>query len=131
MDEEFEKLIELAKEIAIRKKLNVYATCGQVGCALLTKSGKIYTGISMELKCNLGNCAEHAAVIEMLKNKESEISKIVAYSSRGGIYAPCGRCREVIRMINENNLSTEVMVAENKVTKLKDLLPEIYTTKDE
>ena len=65
----------------------------------------------------------------MLKNKESEISKIVAYSGKGTIYAPCGSCREMIRMVNKNNLHTEVMVSQDKVVKLKDLLPEMYITK--
>lgn len=129
MDKEFEKLIEEAKKIAIKRNLSDYASCGHVGCALLTTKGNIYTGISIDSKCNLGKCAEYAAIAEMLKNKESEISKIVAYSSKGIIYAPCGSCREMIRMVNENNLQTEVMVAQDRVVKLKDLLPERYTTK--
>ena len=57
--------------------------------------------------------------------------KIVAYSAKGQIYAPCGRCRELIRMVNDKNLNTEVMVAEDKIYKLKDLLPEMYITKTE
>ena len=80
---------------------------------------------------HLGNCAEYAAIVEMLKNNESEINKIVAYSAKRQIYAPCGRCRELIRMVNDKNLDTEVMVAENKIYRLKDLLPEMYITKKE
>ena len=80
---------------------------------------------------HLGNCAEYAAIVEMLKNNESEINKIVAYSAKGQIYAPCGRCRELIRMVNDKNLDTKVMVAENKIYSLKDLLPEMYITKNE
>lgn len=129
MDKDFEKLIEEAKKIAIKRNLSDYASCGHVGCALLTTKGNIYTGICIESKCALGKCAEYAAIAEMLKNKESEISKIVAYSGKGTIYAPCGSCREMIRMVNENNLQTEVMVSQDKVVKLKDLLPEIYITK--
>ena len=34
-------------------------------------------------------------------------------------------------MVNDKNLNTEVMVAENKIYKLKDLLPEMYITKTE
>lgn len=129
MDKEFEKLIKEAKKIAIKRNLSDYASCGHVGCALLTTKGNIYTGISVDSNCNLGKCAEYAAIAEMLKNKESEIAKIVAYSAKGIIYAPCGSCREMIRMVNENNLQTEVMVAQDRVVKLKDLLPERYTTK--
>ncbi len=129
MDKDFEKLIEEAKKIAVKRNLSDYASCGHVGCALLTTKGNIYTGISVDSNCNLGKCAEYAAIAEMLKNKESEISKIVAYSGKGTIYAPCGSCREMIRMVNKNNLHTEVMVSQDKVVKLKDLLPEMYITK--
>ena len=131
MDKDFEKLVKEAKKLALKRKLSEYASCGHVGCALLTKSGNIYTGICIDANCALGNCAEYAAIVEMLKNNESEINKIVAYSAKGQIYAPCGRCRELIRMVNDKNLDTKVMVAENKIYKLKDLLPEIYITKIE
>lgn len=129
MDKDFEKLITEAKKIAYKKILSEYASCGHVGCALLTKKQNIYTGISIDSNCALGNCAEYAAIAEMLKNNESEIDKIVAYSAKGKIYAPCGRCRELIRMINTSNLETKVMVDENKVCRLKELLPEMYITK--
>lgn len=130
MDRDFEKLIDEAKKIAYKKILTEYASCGHVGCALLTKKGNIYTGICIDSNCALGNCAEYAAIAEMLKNNESEIDKIVAYSAKGKIYAPCGRCRELIRMVNNANLDTNVMVEESKVYKLKDLLPEMYITKN-
>jgi len=65
----------------------------------------------------------------MLKHKESEIVKIVAYSAKDIIYAPCGRCREIIRMVNDNNINAEVMIENNKIVKLKELLPEMYISK--
>ena len=130
MNKDFEKLIVEAKKIAQKKILSEYASCGHVGCALITKRGNIYTGICIDSKCALGNCAEYAAIADMLKNNESEIDKIVAYSAKGKIYAPCGRCRELIRMVNSSNLETQVMVDETKVYKLKDLLPEMYITKN-
>ena len=70
MDKDFVKLIEEAKKIAIKRNLSDYASCGHVGCALLTTKGNIYTGISVDSNCNLGKCAEYAAIAEMLKNKD-------------------------------------------------------------
>ena len=67
----------------------------------------------------------------MLKNNESEIDKIVAYSAKGKIYPPCGSCRELIRMVNEKNLKTKVLVDEEKVCTIEDLLPEMYITKND
>ncbi len=130
MDKDFKELIDEARKIAGKKILSEYASCGHVGCALMTDKENIYTGICIDSNCALGNCAEYAAIAEMLKNNESKIKKIVAYSAKGKIYAPCGRCRELIRMVDNSNLETEVMVDENKIYKLKDLLPEMYITKN-
>lgn len=127
MDKDFEKLLNEAKKLANKRILSEYAYCGHVACALLTKNGNIYTGINIDANCSLGNCAEYGAIVEMLKNNETEIDKIVAYSAKGVIYLPCGRCRELIRMINSSNLETKVLVSENKVCTLKELLPEIFT----
>lgn len=130
MNKEFEKLVTEARKIAKKKILSEYASCGHVGCALMTDKGNVYTGICIDSNCALGNCAEYAAIAEMLKNNESKIEKIVAYSAKGKIYAPCGRCRELIRMVDNSNLETKIMVAEDKVYRLKDLLPEMYITKN-
>ena len=59
---------------------------------------------------------------EMLKNNENRIVKIVAMNSNAPV-SPCGRCREMIRMVNEDNMETEVMVDNDTVVKLRDLLP--------
>ena len=130
MDKDFVKLLNEAKKLANKRILSEYAYCGHVACALLTKSGNVYTGINLDSNCSLGNCAEYAAIAEMLKNNESEIDKIVAYSAKGVVYSPCGRCRELMRMINTSNLDTKVMVAEDKICKLRDLLPELFIAKE-
>ncbi len=130
MDEEFEKLLQEAKKYANKRILSEYAYCGHVSCALMSKTGKIYTGININSKCALGNCAEHAAILQMLKEGESEIKKILVYSVKGYIYSPCGKCRELIRMINSKNLNTKVMVSENKVCTIGELLPEMFNRED-
>ena len=131
MDKDFQILIEEAKKFAKKRILTEYASCGHCGCALMTAKGNIYTGTSIYSKCNLGRCAEYAAIAEMLKHNESEIKKIVSYSAKGVIYPPCGSCRELIRMVDDKNLETEVMVREDKVCKLKELLPEMYITRSD
>ena len=131
MDKDFQILIEEAKKFAKKRILTEYASCGHCGCALMTAKGNIYTGTSIYSKCNLGRCAEYAAIAEMLKHNESEIKKIVSYSAKGVIYPPCGSCIELIRMVDDKNLETEVMVREDKVCKLKELLPEMYITRSD
>jgi len=73
---------------------------GNVACALSTEDGNIYTGICLVLACGIGFCAEHAAVAEMLKARETVIDYIVAISA-DRILLPCGRCRELLIQVSE------------------------------
>lgn len=126
LDADFNKLYKSAVGYAYQKRLTEFVKCGHVAAALMTDKGNIYTGIAITCAGQIGFCAEHSAIAEMLKNNESRISKIIAVNSKG-IVPPCGRCREFIRMINSDNMSTEVMVSENNIVKLSDLLPYAWT----
>jgi cytidine deaminase len=82
-----------------------------------------YTGVCIDTPSSMGFCAEHSAIAQMIINEESRIAKIVAVGEKGKIYPPCGRCREFIYQINYENLEAEVLIAEHKIVKLKELLP--------
>jgi cytidine deaminase len=97
-------------------------TAGSVAAALISKAGNIYTGICIDVSSGIGFCAEHSAIAEMLKNRETEIEMIVAVNSNK-ILPPCGRCREFMLLINNTNLKTKVIVADNKIETLGSLLP--------
>jgi cytidine deaminase len=100
-------------------------TAGQVGAALRTRSGKIYTGICVDLACGIGTCAEHSAIVEMLKHRETEVESIVAISD-SRILPPCGRCRELLVQIDAKNKSTVVIIADDKCLRLDELLPHYW-----
>ena len=123
MDKDFDILYKKAKELAGKKILNKSITYAHVGCALLTDKENIYTGISIAADCGIGFCAEHSAISEMLKNNESRIKKIVAVGKTGAI-PPCGRCRELMKQLNIENLSTQIMTSDNEIRTLKELLPQ-------
>ena len=93
-----------------------------VGAALRTKAGNIFTGVSLELACGIGFCAEHSAVAEMLKHRETHIEAVVAVSP-AGVIPPCGRCRELMAQVDRRNLDTEVIVSAGKAVALRTLLP--------
>lgn len=97
-------------------------TAGSVGCALRTATGQVYTGICLDLACGIGFCAEHAAIAEMLKTRETVIDSIVAVSARG-ILRPCGRCRELMMQVDRANLNTKVVVDRMNYIRLSELLP--------
>jgi Cytidine deaminase len=121
MNEKFKNLYETAKNFSEKKILTEYAHYGKVACALETEKGSIYTGISLVADCG-GFCAENAAILEMLKNNESKIVRIIAVAD-SEVRPPCGKCRDLIRMINVNNLNTLVMINESEVLTIKELLP--------
>lgn len=118
-----EELIDRAFEITGDYRSSEDCTSGSVGAALLTKSGNVYTGICIDAACGLGFCAEHSAIAEMLKHKESEIAMIVAVNTQKQAGPPCGRCRELIYQVNRANLNTIVVIGNDKSILLKDLLP--------
>ena len=124
-----EELIEKAKEVAKLKDISEHTSIGDVGCALVTDKGNIYLGKSIHTCCGLGFCAEYGAIAAMVTKDEYKIKKIVAIRGNGEIIPPCGRCRQMIFEINEDNLETEFILEKSKTMKLKDLLPEIYNQK--
>ena len=120
-----EELINSAKSVAITKKVSEETVVGEVGSALVTDKGNIYTGISIHAPCGLGFCGESSAIASMVTNGENKIKTIVAVDGQGNIFSPCGRCRETIRQINKENMDAEIILS-NKVVKLRDLLPDPY-----
>lgn len=120
-----EKLIEEATHVCGVMEFNTYYRnySGKVGCALLTTNGNIYTGISVDLVCGLGNCAEYSAVCEMLKNHETKIEMIVAVYNKEKIIPPCGRCRELIAELDSDNINTKVILPDKSIVTLSELLP--------
>ncbi len=116
-------LIKLAKSVVSPKKLVRKGIAGEVGCALKTKSGKIFTGVNSNLPCDLGFCAEVSAIADMLSHSnQTEIKTIVAFKEK--VRSPCGRCRELMHLVNDKNLeNTFVIISEKEKVKLKELLP--------
>lgn len=102
-------------------------SAGNVACALVTKDGNIYTGICIIVACGMGFCAEHAAIAEMLKARETEIQMIVSIKRDGKILPPCGRCREFMYQVDKRNINTKVIIDKNKTVLLKKLLPHVWS----
>jgi cytidine deaminase len=68
------ELIELAKSLVGPVKVPG-GIVKEVGCALLTKKRKIYSGVSLHLSCGIGFCGEHSAIAEMISHSdETEIN---------------------------------------------------------
>jgi cytidine deaminase len=88
-------LIELAYE-AMTFAYTPYSHF-DVGAALLTKSGKVYTGCNIEnASYGATNCAERTAIFKAISEGEKEFVKIAVVSNTHKHTYPCGICRQVM-----------------------------------
>lgn len=108
-------------------KRNAYAPYSNfhVGAALLTESGKVYTGVNIENSSYGGTiCAERVAFTKAISEGERQF-KVIAIASDEGEAMPCGICRQ---FMYEFNSKLEVITGENedslRVQTLEQLLPE-------
>lgn len=127
MDKIWHELYSAAKAVQNARKISDYVTAGDVAAAILSGSGKIYTGICIDTCSTLGICAERNAIFNMLTNGESEIKKVLAIVPDGTTGAPCGACRELmVQLMPENYKSVEIMLdyENEKVITLGELTPE-------
>lgn len=100
----------------------------KVGAALLTKSGKIFTG------CNIENasysatiCAERVAFTKAISEGEKEFEAIAIVSSSEDYTYPCGVCRQ---FMSEFGLDLKLIFSDGEGIKehyLKELLPHAFT----
>ena len=95
MEKIWKEMYDAAKAVLSARKISEYVTCGEVAAAILSKSGKIYTGVYVDTCSTLGICAERNAIFNMITNGESEIDKVLAIMPDGSCGAPCGACREL------------------------------------
>ena len=95
-----------------------------VGCALLCKNGKIYSGVN----CDgiHGSCAEYVTIGIAISAGERDFDTIVAVHEKqqNGVVSPCGNCRQ---MLFEYCPDIKVIVNDENgeliKVKARDLLP--------
>ncbi len=116
------ELIEVAKNAA---KLAYAPYSGfNVGAALLTKSGKIFTGCNVEnASYGLTNCAERTAVFKAVSEGEQEFLEIAIFTNTDELFSPCGACRQVLSEFG-NHIKVSITNRHETVnTDIKSLLP--------
>lgn len=121
---EVQSLIDLARPLLGQMILSrPDFDAATVACAIRSVSGRTYTGVCIHLSCGIGFCAEHAAVAEMIKGRETQIDAIVAVSD-DGVLAPCGRCRELLVQVDSRNFAARVGLPGGRTVPLRELLPD-------
>ena len=90
-----ELIIEKAKEA--RKKAYAPYSNFLVGAAVLTKSGRIFTGCNIEnVAYGLTICAEACAIAKTVSEGYKDIKTIALVADTEDIPFPCGSCRQII-----------------------------------
>ncbi len=127
------------KELLIQAKnalKNSYSPYSEfkVGAALLTTSGKIYTGCNVE-NASYGAtiCAERTAILKAVSEGERDFSKIAIVSESdnkkfvdfaGDFTFPCGMCVQVMtEFMKDSEVILENKLGEIEVIKVKELAP--------
>ena len=121
------EMYNAAKAVQNGRKVSAYVDAGGVAAAVLSASGKIYTGVCVDTCSSLGICAERSAIFNMLTNGEQEISKVLAIMPDGRTGAPCGACRELmVQLMPERYKDIEIMpdYGAERVITLGELTPE-------
>ncbi len=103
-----------------------------VGAALLTESGKVYTGCNVECASySASNCAERTAFFKAVSNGERRFTAIAIVGGKAGapvtsICPPCGICRQVMMEFCDPATFQVILASGNetwKICTLEELLP--------
>lgn len=120
------KTIEEVVNEAFKAKEKAYAPYSKfkVGAALLTKSGKVYTGCNIEnASYGLSCCAERVAIFKAVSEGETEFDTLVVVGDTDEPISPCGACRQVMSEFGDFEVILVSKEKKVKKTSVKELLP--------
>jgi len=126
MEQIWKEMFRAAKAVQNERKISEYIDAGGVAAAILSASGKIYTGVCVDTCSTLGICAERNAIFNMITNGEQEIKKVLAIMPNGKTGAPCGACRELmVQLMPDHYGEIEVLIDFDKeeIIRLGELTP--------
>ena len=104
----------------------------KVGAAILTKSGKIFSGCNIENSSySLTICAERTAIFKAISEGETKFVALAIATEENDFTPPCGACRQVI-----SDLAGDIQIiltngsGKSKVFRISNLLPYPFTSKN-
>ncbi|HBT38509.1 MAG: Cytidine deaminase [Thermotoga sp. 50_1627] len=123
------KLIEKAIE-AMSKAYAPYSNF-KVGAALLTKSGKVFTGCNVEnASFGLSVCAERVAIFSAVSAGEMRFEKLVVVANTDSPASPCGACRQVMSEFGDFEVLLVNLRGEVVRTRVSELLPRAFKLRE-
>jgi len=125
-----QKLFEVAKKV--RKNAYVPYSNFPLSAALLTKEGKIFTGVNIE-NAAYGStmCAERTAIFKAVSEGYTDFEALLLISDTKKPVTPCGACRQVIsEFSNEMEIIMTTYNNGELVKKNSELLPGSFNKDD-
>ncbi|WP_100010824.1 cytidine deaminase [Lentibacillus sediminis] len=123
----------LQEAIQIRERAYVPYSNFPVGAALLTKSGKLYTGVNIEnaaypVTC----CAERVAIFKAISQGETDFSEMAVAADTKRVASPCGACRQVMSEFFAQDMKIHLtnLNGDSKTVTMEELLPFSFTQHD-
>ena len=103
-----------------------------VGAALLTASGKVYTGCNIENHGLMSICSERTAFLKAISEGEKDFVSIAVVAGPTGTEAggatPCGYCRQFMSEFINKDFKVYTLAKEGNVVEytMEDLLPHSF-----
>ena len=122
-DTKYAQLLEAAR----KARENAYAPYShfQVGAALRSRDGRIFTGVNLEnASYPAGLCAERAALAAAVTAGVRDFSALAVCA--GGQVTPCGLCRQALSEFGDMDLICAAPSGEPRFYRLSELLPAAF-----
>lgn len=104
----------------------------RVGAAILTKTGKVFSGCNVEnASYGMTNCAERTAIFAAVAElgPKLELTAVAVVNDHGVPCSPCGACRQVIYEFGPDAIVFFLGAEGDKQAHITELLPEGFRLK--
>jgi cytidine deaminase len=125
-EENFEALIEAAR-VARLQSVAPFSKF-QVGAAVKTDTGKVYTGCNIESSSyGLTVCAERVAIWKALSEGERHFTELAVVADTEVLTPPCGTCRQIIwEFAREATIVFANLKGSSETFHMAELLPRAF-----
>ena len=120
------------KQAELKIRENAYAPYSgfQVGVALMSSSGEIYTGVNVENAAYPeGTCAEAGAIARMIAAGDRKITAVYVVADGAEPVPPCGGCRQKLAEFSAPDVPVTMATISGieKTLTVAQLLPGAFT----
>lgn len=124
-----EQLVNIAKDV--RKNAYVPYSNFKVGCALLTKNGKIFSGCNVENSGIMSICSERVAFTKAISEGERDFEALLVIGGKDDFICtpPCGYCRQFISEFCDKDFPIYMYYGNGEIDKkrLVELFPHHFS----